>query len=83
MRYRLAVLDIAGTTVADPGLVARAFAEAMAAAGHAIEVEDVRPLMGYPKPQAIARLLGTTVDVVSAGGLTDRDDDIRADAVAL
>lgn len=62
MRYRLAVLDIAGTTVADPGLVARAFAEAMAAAGQAIEVEDVRPLMGYPKPQAIARLLGTTVD---------------------
>lgn len=62
MRYRLVVLDIAGTTVADPGLVARAFAEAMAAAGHAIEVEDVRPLMGYPKPQAIARLLGTAVD---------------------
>lgn len=62
MRYRLAVLDIAGTTVADPGLVARSFAEAMAAAGHAIEVEDVRPLMGYPKPQAIARLLGVAVD---------------------
>ncbi|SNY65869.1 HAD family hydrolase [Stenotrophomonas sp. CC120223-11] len=62
MRYRLAVLDIAGTTVADPGLVAGAFAEAMAAAGNAIEVEDVRPLMGYPKPQAIARLLETTVD---------------------
>ena len=28
-------------------------------------------------------LLGPTVDVVSAGGLTDRDDDIRADALAL
>jgi predicted nucleotidyltransferase len=28
-------------------------------------------------------LPGTTVDVVSAGGLTDRDDDIRADALAL
>jgi predicted nucleotidyltransferase len=31
----------------------------------------------------LGALLGTTVDVVSAGGLTDRDDDIRADAVAL
>lgn len=28
-------------------------------------------------------LLGRTVDVVSAGGLTDRDDDIRADAMNL
>ena len=28
-------------------------------------------------------LLGATVGVVSAGGLTDRDDDIRADALAL
>jgi predicted nucleotidyltransferase len=28
-------------------------------------------------------LLGRAVDVVSAGGLTDRDDDIRADALAL
>jgi len=28
-------------------------------------------------------LLGAIVDVVSAGGLTERDDDIRADALAL
>jgi predicted nucleotidyltransferase len=28
-------------------------------------------------------LLGRAVDVVSAGGLTDRDDDIRADALVL
>lgn len=28
-------------------------------------------------------LLGRRVDVLSSGGLTDRDDDIRADAVAL
>ena len=28
-------------------------------------------------------LLGRAVDVVSAGGLTDQDDDIRADALAL
>lgn len=28
-------------------------------------------------------ILGRRVDLVSAGGLTDRDDDIRADALAL
>jgi predicted nucleotidyltransferase len=28
-------------------------------------------------------LLGRAVDVVSAGGLTDRDDDIRADSLVL
>ncbi len=28
-------------------------------------------------------LLGAAVDVVSSGGLTERDDDIRADALAL
>jgi phosphonatase-like hydrolase len=62
MRYRLVVLDIAGTTVADPGLVARAFVEAMAAAGCRIEEAAVRPLMGYRKPQAIAQLLGRSED---------------------
>lgn len=60
MAFQLAVFDIAGTTVSDPGFVAQAFAEAMAAAGHPIEAEAVRPLMGYPKPLAIRRLLGTS-----------------------
>ncbi len=32
---------------------------------------------------ALAVLLKRPVDVVSAGGLLDRDDDIRRDAVAL
>ena len=58
MTYRLAVFDIAGTTVSDPGFVAQAFVGAMNAAGHPVEHEACRPLMGYPKPLAIARLLG-------------------------
>lgn len=62
MSFRLAVFDIAGTTVSDPGFVARAFAEAMTAAGHPIDEEAVRPLMGYPKPLAIARVIGAQVD---------------------
>lgn len=59
MNYRLAVFDIAGTTVSDPGFVAQAFVGAMTAAGHPIDHQACRPLMGYPKPLAIARLLGT------------------------
>jgi predicted nucleotidyltransferase len=31
----------------------------------------------------LERLLGTSVDVISAGGLLDRDIDIRCDAVPL
>ncbi|MET4728591.1 phosphonatase-like hydrolase [Lysobacter enzymogenes] len=58
MNYRLALFDIAGTTVSDPGFVAEAFVGAMTAAGHPIEAETCRALMGYRKPEAIARLLG-------------------------
>lgn len=58
MTYRLVLFDIAGTTVSDPGFVAQAFVGAMTAAGHPIGHEACRPLMGYPKPLAIARLLG-------------------------
>ncbi|WP_408952894.1 HAD family hydrolase [Lysobacter sp. Hz 25] len=62
MTYRLALFDIAGTTVSDPGFVAQAFVGAMTAAGHPIDHEACRPLMGYPKPLAIARLLGAQAD---------------------
>lgn len=62
MAFLLAVFDIAGTTVSDPGFVAQAFADAMAASGHPIEAAAVRPLMGYPKPLAIRRLLGESTD---------------------
>ncbi|MGH8080758.1 MAG: HAD family hydrolase [Lysobacter sp.] len=62
MTYRLALFDIAGTTVSDPGFVAQAFVGAMTAAGHPIDHEACRPLMGYPKPLAIARLLGDGAD---------------------
>ncbi|MGO1073030.1 HAD family hydrolase [Lysobacter sp. CA199] len=62
MTYRLALFDIAGTTVSDPGFVAQAFVGAMTAAGHPIDHEACRPLMGYPKPLAIARLLGGQAD---------------------
>jgi len=62
MDYRLVLFDIAGTTVSDPGFVAQAFVGAMGAAGHPIDAEDCRRLMGYRKPEAIARLLGAAAE---------------------
>lgn len=54
---RLAVFDIAGTTVVDTGSIALAFKDAMAAYGYQVPVEKINPLMGYKKPEAIRLLL--------------------------
>lgn len=62
MQAQLVVFDIAGTTVADPGLVETAFMEALRAAGQPLEPAQVRDWMGYAKPEAIARLLGVALD---------------------
>ena len=57
MSIRLAIFDMAGTTVADDNNVARAFQEAFRKNGIAIELEAANPLMGYHKPLAIQMLL--------------------------
>lgn len=57
MSVRLAVFDIAGTTVADDHAVANAFCKAFESQGYKIAEEDVRPLMGYKKPLAIRMVL--------------------------
>ena len=58
MTYRLAIFDMAGTTVQDPGgLVAEVLAQALAGAGITVAADAARPLMGYDKPEAIRRLL--------------------------
>jgi len=57
MTYSLAVFDMAGTTVQDPGLVAEALAQALGAHGVEVAADAARPLMGYDKPEAIRRLL--------------------------
>ena len=62
MRYQLVVFDIAGTTVADPGLVETAFLEAVRAVGRHVDAAELRRLMGYAKPVAISRLLSLPVD---------------------
>jgi phosphonatase-like hydrolase len=81
MTYHLAVFDMAGTTVQDPGLVADALAQALTDAGVPVPAEAARPLMGYDKPEAIRQLL-------RAHGAADLADDatpvarIHADFVA-
>lgn len=57
MSIRLAVFDMAGTTVADDNHVAKAFQEAFRRNGIEIEQEAANQLMGYHKPLAIQMLL--------------------------
>ena len=57
MTYRLAVFDMAGTTVADDNAVGIAFQQAFRNNGYEITLEDVNPLMGYHKPLAIQMVL--------------------------
>jgi phosphonatase-like hydrolase len=58
MSIQLAVFDIAGTTVADQHVVADAFSKAFKSYGYSgIVKEDVKPLMGYKKPEAIRMVL--------------------------
>lgn len=55
--YKLAVLDIAGTTVVDKDFVAIAFVEAFMQYGVDLTVEEINPLMGFKKTEAIATVL--------------------------
>jgi phosphonatase-like hydrolase len=57
MPVKLAVFDIAGTTVADDDAVAKAFKNAFDVYGFEISEEEVKPLMGYKKPLAIQIML--------------------------
>lgn len=57
MSIKLAVFDIAGTTLVDENFVARAFQKAFADQGMEISEEDTFPLMGYHKPLAIQMML--------------------------
>lgn len=57
MPIKLAVLDIAGTTVADDNAVFAAFKKAFEAYGYDVPEEMVNPLMGYKKPAAIKMVL--------------------------
>jgi phosphonatase-like hydrolase len=57
MTFELAVFDMAGTTVHDPDLVAKALGDALAQAGCHAPLLELRGLMGYTKPAAIRSML--------------------------
>lgn len=75
MSIRLAVFDIAGTTVADDHAVATAFRHAFESYGYTdVSEEDVKPLMGYKKPIAIRMVLdklGVDEDVMLVEDIHD------------
>ena len=54
---RLVVFDIAGTTVADKGEVAKAFMAACKNEGFEVDMEEVNKVMGFRKKEAIKILL--------------------------
>lgn len=58
MLVDLVVFDIAGTTVYDGDAVHRCLADAVALAGVAAPRDAINRVMGMPKPQAIATLVG-------------------------
>jgi hypothetical protein len=66
------------------GSVARGTAEPGSDIDMLVDLETGRSLLDQVRLwRALESLLGRSVDVVSAGGLTERDHDIQADAVAL
>ena len=85
----LVVFDMAGTTVSDTGnAVGECLRAALSAAGVAVTVEQINPVMGYPKPEAIRRLIalmdgGDASDGALAPSQVDRiHDDFVARMIA-
>ena len=56
-KYKLAVLDIAGTTIVDKDFVAIAFVEAFQNYGVDLSIDEINPLMGFKKTEAITKVL--------------------------
>lgn len=54
---RMIVCDIAGTTVADRDFVAASFLESFISEGIEVGYEEVKPLMGFRKSEAISMVL--------------------------
>ena len=72
---RLAVLDMAGTTVRDDGLVELSFSAAMAEVGRPAgeaELEHVRRTMGQPKIEVFRAIVGDEATAQAASAAFDR-----------
>jgi phosphonatase-like hydrolase len=75
----LVVFDIAGTTVNDDDSVNRCLRGSLSAAGIEVTAAEVNAVMGLPKPDAIAILLGESQ---SRAAVRERIDLIHRDFVA-
>ncbi|MBC8064631.1 MAG: HAD hydrolase-like protein [Chlorobia bacterium] len=56
MKWKLAVLDLAGTTVEDNDAVAHCLDDALRLRGFEVEFQQIVSLMGIPKPEAVRQL---------------------------
>jgi phosphonatase-like hydrolase len=73
MTISLMVFDVAGTTVNDEGnAVAHCVCDAMRDAGFQVELKDVDPVMGVPKPLAIRSLLSDRLGCAPEAQLVGR-----------
>lgn len=79
MNIKLAIFDMAGTTVHDEGNVADAFQKAFAHNNISINKELVTPLMGFHKPEAIQMVLEQTGHSFDAGFIEDIHDDFESE----
>lgn len=69
-KIKLAVFDMAGTTIHDENNVARAFQQALNSAGYSeVTLQEANEKMGYSKPQAIRELL--QIHEKDSGKITD------------
>lgn len=59
MSVKLVVFDLAGTTVKDNNDVSKAFQAALSKYGYDIPLEQIDPIMGYEKNEAINKMLHT------------------------
>lgn len=75
---RLAVFDIAGTTLHDGDAVNVTFADALRAAGVERSRDDINAVMGLAKPRAIDLLLGALPDDATADERAARKTQIDA-----
>ena len=73
---QMVVFDMAGTTVHDEDFVTHAFQKALQEAGFSFSRDEVNDVMGYPKPDAIGRMLtqreGAEPDASRVAAIHDR-----------
>jgi len=81
-RIEIAVLDMAGTTVRDDGLVEEAFVAALGGTAESAQLDYVRATMGQSKIAVFTHLLGDQARAASANEAFEREYATRLDRAA-